>query len=410
MKINKREINVFLFCVFFQNFAIYYNENFGIAALTAFLIYIVIKKRYYERLDKNFILFCIFFLFVSLLSSIINKKINFILILRTFMILFDVFVCYKYMKDIFTYRKEYFFKMFRIIFCVILINGIYQLIASYNQFPVILNIFNNNTSYGAKTIYELYGGWNDSFRIYSTSFEPSMHCLIVDFAFFFLIVFDQKRKSKFNIMIYILSFVNILLTFSRSGWIIFFIFIFSFLLYKLLYNRFKRTYIIIMILMPIICLISMYYLGQILFSDLSSNSRTYSAIYYLNLAKDNVTTIMIGRSVGALQQDYKLNYEIVSKNPFIEPYAHNGYIEIMYQLGAPFLIVFLIFIVKFIERGKIKKYNWLSYAAFVSLFCFSKAYAVESASILVTIIIFYSGYNENKIKEREENDINNLSE
>lgn len=400
MKTNKIEINIFLFCVFFQNFAIYYNENFGIAALTAFLIYIVIKKRYYEKLDKNFILFCVFFLFNSLLSSIVNQKFNFIVILRTFMILFDVFVAYKYVRDTYKHNKEYFLKVFKRMFCIILLNGIYQLIASYNNFPVILNVFNNNPSYGGKSIYELYGGWNNSFRIYSTSFEPSMHCLIVNLAFFFLIAFDSKRKSKFNIIIYFLSIINILLTFSRSGWIIFVICIGSFVLYKLLYENYKKLYITIMILMPIICLIVMYFLGQIIFTDLSSNSRTYSAIYYLNIAKDNFTTLIIGRSVGSLQQDYESNYRFIENNSFIEPYAHNGYIEIMYQLGTPFLIVFLIFIVKFIERGKIKKYNWLSYAAFVSLFCFSKAYAVESASILVTIIIFYSGYNENKIKER----------
>ena len=397
MKINKIDIVIFLFCIFFQNFALYHNASFGLAALTFFLIYIGIKNKYYKNIDKNFIKLCVFILATCLLSSVINYIFNYMTIIRLFMVLFDVYVSYRYIKDIYKDNKEYFFKVFKIMFCIVLVNGLYQLLASNNHLPVFLNIFNNNTSYGGKEIYQTYNGWSESFRIYSTSFEPSMHCFMVDFAFFFLLTLDKNKKSKFNIIIYLLALANIVLTFSRSGWIVFIIFIGSYILYKLLCEKFKFKipYIIIMLLMPFICLGTMYYIGQKVFPDSSSVGRTYSAIHYINKAKARPRTLVIGRSIGSLFDDFEKSWAIMDgKWVPIEPYAHNGYVEVIYQLGIPFLIIFLLCIVKFIESGKEKKYNWLAYASFVSLFCFAKTYAVESASSLVTIIVFASMYKE----------------
>lgn len=99
-QIQKLEIVIFIILLFLQNFAIINTKEFGIAAITIFLIYIFIKYKMYQKITiKSAIIVASILLFV-VISQICNKAFNFLQIGRYSMILFIGWTSIKYMEKV----------------------------------------------------------------------------------------------------------------------------------------------------------------------------------------------------------------------------------------------------------------------------------------------------------------------
>lgn len=381
----KLEINIFLILLFLQDFALIRTNEFGIAALTVYLIFISIKYKFFMKINKKFLTFIIIFYLTIILSSIFNKFYDLLQICRITMIIFIIFSTYKYVSVIIkNEKKEYFCKCLYKYIIIFGIYGIYQLVASSKGLPIFMNIFCNNPSYSIRGIHETYSGWNKGVRIYSTFYEPSAYAIFLTNAYFFIIN-DKQIKMKNKIFISILVIFNIYYTYARSGWITFIYFICIILLFKILKKEgfIKKIGKIVIISLSLISVLLMNTIGLKNFNDLSSKGRTYSSLFYLKGSTEDLKSILVGHGIGSIANiadgtKYE-NYEI-------EKFAHNGYIDITYQLGWIFLIYLIIIIINYIKKNKIQN-EWIVYASIFTLCCFGTMYYVESIISLVVLIV-----------------------
>lgn len=398
-KILKIEIIIFVILLFLQNFAIIKTENFGIAALTIFLIWITIKYKFFMKININFLKFlCVFTIFV-LISATLNKSLEVMQIFRMYMIFFIVWSIFKYMNVINEKGEiKYFYKVFYYILLIISIYGIYQLIAPSLKLPIFLNIFSNNPSYGARGIYEIYDGWNKSARIYATFYEPSSYAIFTVIAYFFIM--NSKNISKMKkIIITILSITNIIFTYSRSGWITFVYFVCILLLFKIVNNNniIKKIGKAGIVLLPFISLLIMSTVGLQMFGDLSSKGRTYSSLYYLEKTVDSAKSVLVGHGLGSVTLG---NEKVMYNNTKIENFTHNGYIEIAYQLGWIFLLYVIWVIIRYLKKMKVEN-EWIVYASIFTISCFGTMYSVESIIALICIVV---NWCEHKNISEDENE------
>ena len=87
---------------------------------------------------------------------------------------------------------------------------------------------------------------------------------------------------------------------------------------------------------------------------------------------------MFGHSLGAI-----LNMKLSSVQTYVENFAHNGYIEIIYNLGIS-AILYLFFVTKRLGksiRNNISKISF--YLACVSLCIFGVNFSIESMAAIV---------------------------
>ncbi len=403
-KVFKIEMIIFVILLFLQNFAIIKTKSFGISALVIFLIFLTIKYKFVMKPNWNFIRIMCVFTIVILLSSAINGYMNIMQVIRLYMIFFVIWSAYKYIKLIQEKKQiSFFYNIFSIAIIVITSYGIYQLIASNFKLPMFLNFFSNNPSYGERKIFEVYTGWVDTGRIYSTFYEPSAYGIFLSMAYFFIMNQDSVSKKQ-KIAITILSFINIIFTYSRSAWVTFVYFICIYLLFRLLKKEsiLKKIGKACIIILPLISLTIMSTLGLTIFKDLSSIKRSYSSLYYLQESTNSIKDVMIGNGVGSVSKE---EGDIIFNNVHIEKFTHNGYIEIAYQLGLPFLIFVIYVILKYLKNKGMTD-NWIAYASIFTLCCFGSMYCVESITALLVIIL---GSQEKEILE-ESKKIENLIE
>lgn len=384
----KIEINIFMIFLFLQNFALIRTSSFGIAALTIFMIYIFVKYKFFMSIDKKFFRFIIVLYSVIILSAIANQFFDFMQIVRLNMIIFVGWSTYKYSKIIQEKDKtEYFYKTFFVYLVIITIYGIYQLVVSDNHWPLFLNIFNNNPSYSTREIYTVYGGWNESPRIYTTFYEPSAYAIFLVNSYFFAID-SEKLTKKQKIALSILAIINVIYSYARSGWITFIYFVGIFILFKILKKDgiLKKIGKALVVGLPLITVCIMNIVGLKIFDDLSSKGRTYSSLYYLENSFDNVKSVLVGHGVGSI-----LNIKDgTTYNKYkIEPFAHNGYIDIMYQYGIVFFVFLIYAILKYFKDSKIQD-EWLAYASIFTISCFGTMFNVESVIALMCVILSFT--------------------
>lgn len=394
-KVKKIDMELLLFtlCIFLQNFAIIKTSSFGISCLSVFLVFIFLKYRYYRKLNINIILFIAITIFFIILDLCFNDVFNVFQIARYFLIFFVAYTGYFYLKDIFKNgkQKKLFNYMFRFT-TLICIYGIYQFYASQYKLPMFLNIFNNNPSYAVRGIYEIYGGWSSTNRIYATFFEPSIYAIFLTNLFFLFVLYKKeinvdKLNYKFTIL---LSLINIFLTFSRAGWVIFLCYLIIYV-----YNKFLSKYGILnkitrflIINLPFIVLAIMYFVGLLIFKDNSSFTRTYSSLYYLKHSFDKAITIIFGHGLGTISiSDYCITFH----KTIIEPFTHNGYIEIIYQLGCIYF-VYLVFVINRFIAKNVKNNIPFAYASVSTMCCFGALYNVDTLVIVVLIVICFSKF------------------
>ncbi len=393
------ELLIFLFCLFFQNFAIIRTSSFGISVIVLFLIYAFFRYKFYKELSKKFILFVITTIIFILISSKINNIFNIFQIVRYFLCVFVAYTSYFYIKNLIKNDKTEKLLNYSLNFCLILcIYGIYQVYASRNHWPMFLNVFNNNPSYAVRGIFEVYGGWVSFDRVYTTFFEPSIYAVfLVNLLFIFIMFKEKDERTKFKLRYTIfLMLINLFLTFSRAGWVIFVCYLGIFIYYKLFskYKIMSKIGKIMIINLPFIILATMYFIGLIMFSDQSSLTRTYSSLFYLVNSFKKVIFVLFGHGLNVMSFS---NYCVSFQKVFIEPFAHNGYIEIAYQFGWLYLLYLLFVVNRFIDKG-LKKFNWFPYAAVVSVCCFGAIYNVDSLTTLIVMIICLSKfYNRSEV-------------
>ncbi len=397
----KLEIIIFIILLFLQNFAIINTKEFGIAAITIFLIYIFIKHRMYQKIDKKSTIIVASIVLFVVISQLLNKAFNFLQIGRYSMILFIGWTSIKYMEKIQEMnQKEFFNKVFYFALIILTGYGVYQLIASKLQMPMFFNIFNNNPSYGARGLFESYSGWTKDIRIYTTFYEPSAYAIFLTIAYFYAMTFGNLDKDK-KFTITVLTLFNIFFTYSRSGWVVFAYYIAIYIAFKLFKNNkplMKLTKIGI-ILLPLITLAIMSTLGIYVFKDASSTARTYSSLYYLVNSFNSIKGILIGHGLGAM---LRIPAGLEYKGYVVETFSHNGYIDIIYQLGIPFFIIMTYAIIKYLKGKKIED-EWLIYATIFTLCCSGSMYSVESIIAIVCLVIGDFKLREHKKVEETDN-------
>ncbi len=398
-KRQKIEIIIFIILLFLQNFSIITTKSFGIAGTTIFLIYIFIRYKLFFKIDKKTLIFGIGFVIFVLLSQFVNHAFNFSQIVRYLMIIFIAWTTIKFMQEVCkTNQKEFFDKAFYCAIMVITIYGVYQLIASKLDLPILLNLFSNNPSYGARGLFESYTGWMNDVRIYTTFYEPSSYALFLTIAYFYSMSFSKLNKEQ-KFALTAMTLFNIIFTFARSGWVTFAYYVAIYLAFEIFENNIKLKKIVKIgtILLPVITLIIMGTLGIYIFKDLSSTGRTYSSLYYLSNSLDSIKCILVGHGLGSM---FNIPEGLVYNGYAVENFAHNGYIDIIYQFGIPFFILILYAIIKYIKAKKLDD-EWLVYATLFTLCCFGSMYSVESIIIMVCLVIISLEY-KNKLKSREE--------
>ena len=384
-QIQKLEIIIFIILLFLQNFAIINTKEFGIAAITIFLIYIFIKHKMYQKINKKSIIIVTGIVFFVVISQICNKTFNFLQIGRYSMILFIGWTSIKYMEKIQEIKQKDFFNT-AFYYAIIIITGygVYQLIACKLQMPVFFNIFNNNQSYGARGLFESYSGWTRDVRIYTTFYEPSAYAIFLTIAYFYAMSFKNLDKDK-RFTMTALTLFNIYFTYARSGWIVFAYYIAIYIAFKLFKNNkpLMKLTKIGTILLPLITLTIMSTLGIYIFKDASSTARTYSSLYYLVNSVNNIKGILIGHGLGSM---LRIPEGLEYQGYVVETFSHNGYIDIIYQLGIPFFVIMIYAIIKYLKSKNIED-EWLIYATIFTLCCSGSLYSVESIIAMVCLVI-----------------------
>lgn len=381
-KIKGLEYFLFIVSVFFQNFALINTKDFGIAASVCFLLFFSIfhLNRFYRKFNKKFLLFLLFFTTFLFISLFVNNLSSFTQILKLLMVVWLVYASNIYIKEIFKNQKSkyYFCNIYATTLILLLIYGLYEVIAERYSLPLFLNIFSNNSSYGEHTLYDYFHGWINTSRLYSVFFEPSVFSVFLVFNFFFVKEINEVSSFKKRVLYFLILF-NLLFTYSRTGYITFIYILVIYILFEKL--KVKNGFIIFIILMlPFITLYLMYFVGLYLYDDKSSLMRTYSGIYYLQESITSFKYIVFGHGCGSI-----ISATITEK--YVANCANNGYVDIIYQYGIIALLLFCEYLNNIVKLVNNKKY--LILGIFSTFCCFASYYCVETIVILMVIIFNY---------------------
>lgn len=395
MKISKKiEYYLFIILLFFQNFAVIATEDFGINGLVLFLIFISIinYKKFYMKINKNFLLFLIAVIAVLFCGSFFNDIFYVTQIIKVILTIWLVYVVYIYMKDVYNKNhQKYFWKYYTTVSVVMFSYGIYEYLANIFKFPLFMNIFSNNTSYTVYEINSYYGlaAWSGTSRLHNVFFEPSIFSVFLVYNFFLIKELKYITKKK-KILICALILFNLNFTYARTGMVMFIYMIGIFLLYKMFYNK-AKIFDNILFLLPFLNMVIMANVGLYMYTDLSSLQRTYSALYYFMHSFDSFKSILIGHGCGSV-----VNSDV--NEDYVEAVTNNGYVDLMYQFGIPLFIYFLILTKSSIKKIKYNRYLIVGVLATIS--CFGVYYFVETIAAL-TILIYVFCNEENKIRNQQ---------
>ena len=381
-KLKGLEYFLFIITVFFQNFALINTKDFGIASSVCFLLFFSIFhfNKFYRKFNKKFLMFLILFSIFLFISSFVNNLSTITQILKLLMVIWLVYVSNVYIKEIFknSESKFYFCNIYATTLILLLIYGLYEVIAERYSLPLFLNIFSNNSSYGEHTLYDYFHGWINTSRLYSVFFEPSVFSVFLVFNFFFIKEIIEISRFKKRILYFLILF-NLFFTYSRTGYITFIYILVVYILFEKL--KVKNKFAIFLILMlPFITLYLMYFVGLYLYDDKSSLMRTYSGIYYLQESITSFKYMIFGHGCGSI-----VSATIAEK--YVANCANNGYVDIIYQYGIVILLLFCKYLNNVVKLVNNKKYLILGILG--TFCCFASYYCVETIVILIVIVFNY---------------------
>lgn len=349
--INDIIMNLFILSILFQSFAPIKTENYGISFLTLMCIFVFLvynRKLLFKKKYIYFLLIINIYLFINLLF---NQMFNILKILRFNMLYFIIITTFMYMNFLNSISKiDEFFQKFINYSIFVCVYGLYQKLSYKYMLPQFLNIFIDNPSYvkNSRDLFYIYGGWVEKERLYATFFEPSVYAVFLVVVYVILIY--SKSSSKINkfkkLILFILLIINLYFTYSRTGWgAIFYIVILVTINKIVRIEKLKKLFFInLIIILPFLNMFVLKYFNEVKYTDLSSKARISSPIYYLKNSLDSPCKFLIGHGLGSIQSNYSL---FLFEDSFVESYAHNGYVEFIYELGIVWLLFFIIFYYRF---------------------------------------------------------------
>lgn len=202
----------------FQNGVAFTFLNIGVFLLVSvWLFNFILKKRKLDHYYTSILVPILIFIFSALISLLVNfTSLNFSELLVSSLYLIR-WICYALLIFV---VKEFDEKFKRKIIYLMLLGGGLIILGGYVQYflyPDLRNLY--------------YAGWDEHlYRMFSTFLDPNFAGSF--FTLYFLLALGLFFKSKQKIMIAVLyvSAMAILLTFSRSAYIMFFVGSFTFLL------------------------------------------------------------------------------------------------------------------------------------------------------------------------------------
>ena len=380
MKISDRIINYIVFCIYsivlllgndiFLGFNVRNIVSYIIVILPAILIFLLIKENYRNILkifknNKINIIFGIIFLIWSAISlftgikfgvSGIKGMINFGIIILLGILLprieFENYQISKIKKHIF------------ISFFIVLLYGIIEYVFNFN-----LDINSN----------EKYPGING--RIYSTFYIATLLDKYICIIFCFICYELTKPKNEKNIFLMLLVFLSaicVVLTFSRTGLLLYLGILFVFTLYQLIRKKFK------FLLLSLFVILIMFFIPGAKYSFQSGLNQLYNLVklpqlYQINVVNSNTDdeedllsaegdASMDDRNyyknIGqALMKDYPINgigvgnYSYIYNNQNAEDYLsnpsivvkpymypHSSFVQMGAEIGIIGVLIFYLFI------------------------------------------------------------------
>lgn len=182
-------------------------------------VFLLRKHNFKIRLNKNFIILeilCIVLVFIAFISLLINQKLSNSFL--RYMQLVIYVLCFIAMSKVSEHIDDNFvYLCIKKISIFLITIGFLQLLITTGHFPrlwLIRELIYNDTLSDV-----VYFTRNNYFRILATYMEPSYYaCFIVGAFYYFLLL---GKKTKENVILMILMFIQIILTFSSTAYISF---------------------------------------------------------------------------------------------------------------------------------------------------------------------------------------------
>lgn len=403
ININKYLIILLSISVWFQMWAI----NIGNAGISISMIILFTMALFnWEKLkvDLNLFLTCFIIINWMILSSWLNvpyeiwiSRIGKITLLLLMLLISNAIFRFNYNLDIFFTALD----KVVIIGCIY---GLYQFIAPNYNLPYFLNIFSTNVTFHPKDLYDYYAGWVDFYRSYGVFAEPSFYSVFLAiYSLRLLFFYSGSLKSK--ISIWILFGLNIILAFSRAGYAIIGIIIFTYIISQIVFND-KNSNILrrsvniilgfVLISLPLFMPLIMEYLNQNVFEDLSSSGRALSQGYYLMQSiKD---PHILGFGVGSIKANM-LESAVMGE---IEAYAHNGVVSLIYEMGIIVVLVYYAIMFYWLLSWKNSKFALCFVGAIAGMLCFGDYYYIESHLLLLSCLAQYGIIKRGRVRRYEQ--------
>lgn len=391
------ELLFFLIGIILQDFAVVKVGTSGIPLLFVISIFIAVRHKFLTKFNIIEILLILVIFIKICFDKLFLINIPIMSIFRLASIIFIFRNSYNYTEYIIKkYGVNKLSNMLLIVSMILMLYGIYSIVAFEFRLPLFLNIFRNNPSYFDNTgMYSYYGGWTSNMRVVGTFAEPSMY------AYFLIIIINVIYSSKLSkykkIFLYLLACLNLYYTYSRTGYLILVAMIFVISIYKLLrkFIHKKLIYKIILpfiILSPFVNILIMYIANNRVFTDLSSYARTNSAIYYLMESCNKFSSFIFGHGYKSIQ----LGYDEKMLSYGVEAFSHNGYVEILYEFGCVFLFIIIYLLVKCMYKIPKIELRLLSITTIIYGCSFTSFFNIESMICLYGLILcsYQFIYNE----------------
>lgn len=330
------------------------------------------------------------------LSSIINiKNINLNANLRQVFVYSSLFFCsyvgylsYRHAQS----QKLDFIKYIIQIHTLLFIYGIYTYFAQvYNMFEPLWFLRPMPQLTGESSIYSsVFFGWASSSRAYSVWYEPS-YASIVMAAVLPLVFFNSNKMV--NVLFLLSALLFCLLTYSRSTWLIYIVFLSGYFCFTIVKPTFRSTWIgVIFIILVIPGSLLLQFLLLTAESDISSIIRFYTVI---KGAIEASPYFLYGLGSPYLIEEFLFDVQGHS-------HIHNSFIAMFHWIGiSGFVLLFLPFysLFKLTKKKNIRLY-WivLLFSTLVTL-----AFCIGGALVSLSTFWYFFGIYYAEIESRPRN-------
>lgn len=230
-------------------------------------------------------------------------------------------------------------------------------------------------------------GWSGTHRVYGVAPEPTFWAsyLLLPLSFLLPYVFPF-RKFLIKKFLFLVFFISLVLTFSRSGWVVFIMMLFIYPFTLRITPNLKICYSFIVLITIVFGGIIGDYLEVPFFSDLSFLNRINTGKVALEIFFDKP---ILGIGFG--------NFYLFSNNWFVlnhspsSPVTHNFYLRLLAETGLCGFLIFLLFL-GFLFQSLVKGYKHTKQTKNLEKIKFFQGLSLAFFSILISWL-FGEGYN-----------------